>query len=490
MHRRLTLFMLLGIVGQLWAQLPFIDYGFQPAIPNSVVRKVVVQPDGKILVGGGFFGYGGTTQGRLVRLMPDGSLDPSFNPGGSGPGHVVHDIALMPDGRIIIGGAFTTYNGVQVKFVTRLLPNGTLDPSWNGNVALTAPVRAVALHVENSIIAAGEFNNCSGVSAPHIVRFTYGGERDTTFDHGTGLNSFVNDLEVLPDMRVLAVGQFMQYKGNPATRVVRIHPNGDHDTSLATVDPLFPNGTVNGIAVQPDGRMIISGSFHAYDTARIAGVLRLHPDGTRDNTFRSPLANYATAHSVTIRPDGSLLLAGEWVGTQVMPGNPDRAGILSLHANGDVDTQFPLGQGALSGGLGMAFVRSTALQPDGRVLAGGFFGAFDNETQYMHLIRLQQASSLSIDDDDTRPSLTLREDPLHGRLIISPPFHQEGTATIRILTLNGQELVSKRHRSVLEGPLVIDAHSLPQAPGIYLITWDQNGLFAAAKWVRVGPMDR
>ena len=86
----------------LHAQVPIIDYSFQAVPPTTLVNKVIVQPDGKILVGGGFDNYAGSGKNNLVRLNSDGTVDSTFNPGGSGPDFLVQDIDLMPDGRILI----------------------------------------------------------------------------------------------------------------------------------------------------------------------------------------------------------------------------------------------------------------------------------------------------------------------------------------------------------------------------------------------------
>ncbi|HMZ50483.1 MAG TPA: delta-60 repeat domain-containing protein, partial [Flavobacteriales bacterium] len=106
------------------AQVPIIDYSFLALPPSVEVNSIVVQPDGRILMGGAFTNYAGSGKNNLVRLNSDGTVDPGWNPGGTGPGNAVEDIVLMPDGRIIIGGNFVEYNSEQVQFVARLMPSG------------------------------------------------------------------------------------------------------------------------------------------------------------------------------------------------------------------------------------------------------------------------------------------------------------------------------------------------------------------------------
>src|SRR5690606_39124938 len=115
----------------LFAQVGTLDETFNVGTGANVeVKAIAVQPDGKILMGGGFTLYNGFSQNRLIRLFPDGSVDESFNIG-TGPSGIVNKIKVLEDGKILIGGAFSRYNGVQRKFMAKLNPNGSLDNSFN-----------------------------------------------------------------------------------------------------------------------------------------------------------------------------------------------------------------------------------------------------------------------------------------------------------------------------------------------------------------------
>src|SRR5436190_2256283 len=82
-----------------------------PAL-NDIAVTLALQPDGKILVGGEFWSVNGTPRNRIARLNDDGSLDPTFNPG-AGPDYGVTAIAVQSDGRCIVGGLFTSFNGAS-----------------------------------------------------------------------------------------------------------------------------------------------------------------------------------------------------------------------------------------------------------------------------------------------------------------------------------------------------------------------------------------
>ena len=86
---------------------------------TGTVYKSIIQSDGKILVGGYFSTYLGLKQNFLIRLNSDGSKDESFEIG-TGPNNSILTIALQNDGKIIIGGAFTSYQGFECNRLARL----------------------------------------------------------------------------------------------------------------------------------------------------------------------------------------------------------------------------------------------------------------------------------------------------------------------------------------------------------------------------------
>jgi hypothetical protein len=94
------------------------------------VHAIALQPDGRVIVGGDFTTMDGQPRGRIARLLPNGSVDPSFVPG-SGFSHDVYALALDAGGSVLVGGRFTVFDGYVTPRLTRLLPNGSLDLSYD-----------------------------------------------------------------------------------------------------------------------------------------------------------------------------------------------------------------------------------------------------------------------------------------------------------------------------------------------------------------------
>ena len=148
------------------------------------MSALALQPDGKILIGGAFLFFNGTARNRLARLNADGTLDLTFNPG-SGANDFVSAIAVQPDGKIIIGGAFTIYNGSSRLRIARLNSDGSVDPTFGG--VPDDVVRAIVVQPDGKILIGGDFFLYNGSSRNHIVRQQRQRNR-LSFNTGLGAN--------------------------------------------------------------------------------------------------------------------------------------------------------------------------------------------------------------------------------------------------------------------------------------------------------------
>src|SRR5689334_12016668 len=123
-----------------------IDPTFNASVTESsgYINKSLVQPDGKIIIVGVFQQVNGTRTNGIARLNADGTLDTSFNPG-TGSSSAIRTLALQPDGKIIVAGAFTTFNGQTVNRIVRLNSNGSIDSSFNLTVAFNNQINDIAI---------------------------------------------------------------------------------------------------------------------------------------------------------------------------------------------------------------------------------------------------------------------------------------------------------------------------------------------------------
>lgn len=145
-----------------------IDAGFKPGLEvDFPVRALALQRDGKILVGGGFDQPG--PQKNLLRLLANGTVDPDFNPGGGADARVM-SIELQRDGRIVAGGDFGQFDRFVRKGLVRLQPDGRVDPGFDPGEAVAGGVRSILILREEYFYLGGNFNTGQGAAGNYLVR--------------------------------------------------------------------------------------------------------------------------------------------------------------------------------------------------------------------------------------------------------------------------------------------------------------------------------
>ena len=148
-----------------------LDLTFVPLGFNDNVKTLAIQSDGKILVGGSFTStiFGSHSVNRIARLNIDGSLDTSFNIG-TGFDNDVNTIKLQSNGKILVGGSFTTFNGVVSNRLARLNSDGTLDTSFDTGTGFNDNVNAITFQTDGKIVVGGRFTSYKGISVNGLVR--------------------------------------------------------------------------------------------------------------------------------------------------------------------------------------------------------------------------------------------------------------------------------------------------------------------------------
>jgi uncharacterized delta-60 repeat protein len=256
-----------------------------------------VQADEKIIIGGGFTSYNGTGRNRLARLNTDGSLDTTFIPG-TGANNLVRAIALQSDGKIVIGGDFTSYNGTTRNSIARLNLDGSLDTTFDPGVGANNIVLTAAVQTDGRIVIGGLFTSYNGTPRNFIARLNTDGSLDTNFNSGgTGPDATVYTTTLQPDSKIIIGGNLTSYNGMARKFVARLNTDGSLDTSF---DPgTGPDGTVAATAVQADGRIIIGGYITNVNGAARNGIARLENDpfvtwlagDAADKTITLPIVN-------------------------------------------------------------------------------------------------------------------------------------------------------------------------------------------------------
>jgi uncharacterized delta-60 repeat protein len=287
-----------------------VDTAFDPGTgPNSSVRALAVQSDGKVIIGGFFSTVGLTPRNFIARLNANGALDVTFNPG-SGPNGQVNALARLPDGKIVIGGQFTSVNGTNRGFIARLNSDGSLDTTFDPGTGASATVRALAVLSDGTVFVGGDFQFMNGVSSRGLARLNTNGVVDTVFAASltNGVNGSVLSIALHQGTHLVVGGSFADVvNGTARTNLARFTVNGQLDNTFTAA----ADGAVNTVAAQADGKLLIGGGFNNVSGVARSRVARLAADGTLDPTinFGTGADNDVTA-TIEQFHDGQLVLGG------------------------------------------------------------------------------------------------------------------------------------------------------------------------------------
>ncbi len=333
---------------------------FDPSA-NGDVDTVVRQLDGKILASGIFTSIGGQTRNRIARLDPVTGLADSFDPNAN---NEIISVAVQQDGNILAGGLFGgagSIGGQTRNNIARLERNGTLDQTLNLSL-VGSNVRATAVQPDGKLLIGGLFTSVLGTTRNNIARLNSDGTLDVTFNpNATGGDVF--SIVVLADGKVLVSGAFTNIGGQPRNRVARL----DGTTGVAdTFDP-NANGDVDALEVQPDGRILIGGAFLTLSPNGGVAVARnriarVNSDGSLDSGFNPSADN--TVFTIGIQSDGRVLAGGQFINIGGQPRN--RIARLDT-TTGAADLTFNPNADDL--------VNLIAVQSNGRAVAGGQFAS-------------------------------------------------------------------------------------------------------------------
>jgi uncharacterized delta-60 repeat protein len=277
-----------------------------------------------------------------VRLNSDGSLDTAFNTNiGTGPNSNVFGHAQQSDGKLIIVGSFTEWNGSTVGRIVRLNTDGTRDTAFLTNIGAGASnsISSVNLQSTGQIVVTGSFTDWNGTTVGRIVRLNTDGTRDTAFSTniGSGFNADTYRNVVQSDDKIVVVGNFTIFKGISVNRnrVLRLNADGTVDTAFSTNIGAGPGSYASRVTLQSNGQILVAQGFETWAGIPVGSLVRLNTDGTRDTAFTSAIGTSLTPNqvmSMTVQGQRTLIMGlfTSWNGTPV-------GRIVRINADGTID---------------------------------------------------------------------------------------------------------------------------------------------------------
>ena len=235
--------------------------------------------------GGYYFGgfgvttYKGISCGNLGRLNIDGSLDSSLNTVGKFNNSII-TIAEDSSGNIYVGGLFTNYDGTGRNYIVKLNRFGVLDTSFNPVFTGSVVIYTIAIDSNGKIYVGGSFTTVNSQTNNHIIRLNADGTKDTGFDNTTGFSAQVRAIKISSTGKIYVGGFFTTYKSQNFRALIRLNTDGSADTAFATAlkftsSPATPS--VLNIDEDASGNIYAAGNFLTYDSNTIRGLCKLDP---------------------------------------------------------------------------------------------------------------------------------------------------------------------------------------------------------------------
>jgi uncharacterized delta-60 repeat protein len=332
---------------------------FDPAT-NGTVSAVLALPDGKVLLGGTFTSVGGAARSNLARVNADGTPDASFTADANG---TVMALLRQPDGKILVGGFFGAIDGATRLHIARLEADGSLDAGFDaaatGNGSDQA-VLGIARQADGKILIAGQFSEVGGEAHPGVARLDANGTVDPGF--AANVSGSVSVVVAVPDGHVVIGGNFFAVDGQSRSYIARLNPDGTYDPVFSA----FADAGVSAIVREPDGHFLVGGSFGS----PYLKMARFDANGAVDSAFNLHIAG-SRVSAIARQSDGSLLIGGsfQFVGSTPRKNLARFDSALALDASFDFDVE----------GGGFAPVSAIALAADGIAILGGELTRVDGQ---------------------------------------------------------------------------------------------------------------
>ncbi len=348
-----------------WSGAGSLQNTFPPGAVNGAVSAILRQPDGKIVIAGSFTNVLGTPRKYIARLLPDLTLDPSFDPG-VGANSSITQIQSAPDGGIYIFGTFSTVSGSTRNDIARLTAGGALDKAFNTNADWTF-ADGIRSQADGRLIVYGGFQTFFGSPRDYIARLNLDGSNDPSF--GGFSKGSVDAVALQTDGKLLITSIFGTINGISGKYFARL-------TTSGALDPLFAgsatSSNITSLESLPSGSHFAAGSFTTLSGVSRKYIARLNPNGTVDPSFDPGASTNTASPRVFPQPDGKVIIAGTFSSVA----NTTRWKIARLNANGTLDPDF-----RCEAGPGNGNINAVLPLPDGSLLVGGLFTTFGTSSR-------------------------------------------------------------------------------------------------------------
>lgn len=424
---------------------------------DGMVWSSYVQPDGKVMIGGDFTTYNGSARKRLARLHSNGDTDLTFSAGDGADGGVM-SITPCPNDKVLVTGGFSVCAGSLRNGVTRLMADGSTDLTFDPGEGADDGVYCADVLPDGRAMIGGAFTSFNGVSRSGVTLLLSDGSIDQGFDPGTGVSGIVTSVKRLQDGHFLFVGLFDAYNGTPVSNIVKVNAAGVMDATFAS--GAGADQFIFGSLELPNsnGQILIWGEFTSYAGNPRNYLARLNSDGSFDPTFNAELESTGdgSVFAVNVDQQGRIVIGGGFTSA----GGVQRNGIARLDPDGELDADFDPGTGVNEA------IMTICRQGDGKLILGGVFTSYDGIGR--NRIARVNNTAVGISELEESP-MSVYPNPNNGAFIVRGP-DIPGTSQAQLLDALGQQVAAFR---IGGSNAIVELDELPS--GTYMLRWQNAG---------------
>jgi uncharacterized delta-60 repeat protein len=292
-------------------------------LPGYRVEVSKILANGKILLAGSFRTQFGTNENKVYRLLSNGRVDSTFSLSARANGSF-RTLTTLTNGKILLSGSFTSYNGVAVNNVVRLNADGTNDNTFNISGSFNSVINVISELTDGSLIVGGSFTEYNGNPVSGLLKFDADGALVSSFNpilknYTGGFTSTVNDVLVLPNGKLVIGGRFISVNGIRANNIALVNPNGRTDLEFNQFETVAPS-IAKVIKEGNTGNWIVAGAFDTFNGHQTFGIARLLSNGSVDTTFKhssnhiSSFYSYEKIYGLVVNGSGNIYFSAQGKG--------------------------------------------------------------------------------------------------------------------------------------------------------------------------------
>jgi uncharacterized delta-60 repeat protein len=358
---------------------------------DSISIKDLAKINDRYIVGGNFNYFNNAKADNIAMLSSNGSRDFTFASSiSTGINSSIQTVAIDSNNKILIGGDFTSYNGIPINSLIRLNYDGSIDTSLSavsgvGGFENLAEINTVTIDNNNKILIGGYFGTYNNIRSTKFIRLNYDGSIDTSLSavSGDGILRFntpdrVRSIFIDNNNKIVIGGYITTYNSIHCGKFIRLNHDGSIDTTLSAVsgNSRFPSATFDTRAIIHglNSSYIIGGYFTTYNNQNNYGLIRLNYDGSVDTSLsavpgQNRFSDSPTVNTVVLQPDSKIVVGGDFTEYNYQDYNR----IIRLNYDGSIDTSFTVGTGFNNS------VNKILLLDNGKLLIGGYFTSYNGQ---------------------------------------------------------------------------------------------------------------